>query len=382
MGTSDDFDGWLKGRTGIPDKSASPLRRFWKRILLRWPWLPWGCGAIVVVGGLTFLLLWSLDFWSSPEELYSRQSRNYLFGGDGQVGEVTQGESDGLETLAKKLALSREKAEELYEKEKMAILAEQEKGCRDKSPGKKEISPECEKELRTLAQRMGIEWPVKSGGTGEVLPSTDEHRKEVAKLLVLGRYKEARDLASKFPNDLDLSSVVQGIDAPLAVELGIQFQRPGEKPSRILPIDSEELANLILTHKDSYRFFFRTGEKAYLYIFQIDELGGTGRPFPDPQIMETGNPVHPSGRYQVPSIDWFSLPELTGSRQSMNQTWLIIASRWAASDVDDAYSEVHRATEKGEWEKALLKLKERLNSRKTLQKPGIFFKELVLIQGK
>lgn len=391
MAQNDNYSGgWVREKAGAPDiKSGNAVRRLWNRILSRYPWLPWAGGISAGAAVLIIGLLWFFDFFESPEELYGKQCKTYILGVEGQPGELTKDERADLERLARRLALSKEKEEALILAVKKSVLADMEKKSRAKSPGKDELTPEDTKEIQALAKRMELEWPPHkkvAGSAGPIpSPATADAAKGIETLLKQGRYQEARGLAAKFPGRAEMAAVIENIDTPLSLKLSFQFQKSGESPSPIHPIDSQELSNLTLTNRDNYRFFFDTEEKeTYVYIFQIDDLGKVKRIFPDPQAMERGNPLQSAVRFRMPSkeSDWFYLDELTGDTQTLKETLLFVASRWPADDLDEAYSTVHRSTERKEWEKAFQHLKERLDLRKDLRKPGILYKELFLIHGR
>jgi len=120
MGQNDDHGGWVSA----PDKSGNALSRLWKRVMIRWPWLPWASGISAGVIVLIFFLLWFFDFFKSPEELYDKQCRTYLLGVEGQPGEITKNEREDLERLARRLALSKEKEEARILEVKKSVLAE------------------------------------------------------------------------------------------------------------------------------------------------------------------------------------------------------------------------------------------------------------------
>ena len=365
------------------DRPSNPYTKFVTWIKKRYPWLPWACGGGVLVIAITFLFLWMTDVFKTPGEQYADRCGKYLLGGEGQEGEITQAEKDRLDRLVKQLKLPQEEADRLCLQVKMSIYDKREKACRAGKGSKGEISPGDRKALAVLAKRMGIveslKEPQKPAEKREAAPPTGTLEK-VKEFLAFGRYGEARNLASKWPNDFELSSVVEGIDGPLDVKVTFQFQRPGESPSQIFPMGAEELKGLNLTYKDNYRLFFETGEKSYLYIFQIDDLGKAERLFPNPQALEAENPLKPLMRYGVPSgkKEWLYLDEISDPRESLNETFYIVAARWEGKDLDEAYAELHGAREKGEWEKALNLLIERIKSREDVHKKGVFFQKFVV----
>jgi len=381
MSPSDNLAGRIKDPfQDREDRPATPYKRFARWIKNRYPWLPWVCAAGVVVIGVTVLFLWMTDFFKTPGEQYTERCRKYLLGVEGQEGEITQAEKDRLDSLARQLRLQQKEVDKLCLEVKRAIYLEREKAYQAKDGSKGEISSEDRKALSELASRMGIEEILQESQNPIVRVGTSppkDTKAKVTKLLENGRYPEAVDLAAKWPNDLDMSSVVEGVRTALDVKVSFQFQRPGQPPSPILPVSAEEMKGITLTHNDNYRIFFETGEESYLYIFQIDELGKAVRLFPNPQSLDAANPIQPLMRYSIPhgEKEWLYLEEIVAPRESLRETFYVIAARWEAKDLDEAYAEVHRAGEREEWEKALIHLKDRIQSRKEIRKPGVFFEE-------
>lgn len=380
--------GWIKEDLprDRPDRTGNPYVRLVAWIRERCPWLPWVFGIVVLFVGVTVLCLWITDFFKSPEEQYAAQCRKYLLGGEGREGEITQAEEQRIQGLAKVLRFSQEKGDEICLGVKQAIYREREKEYLAKPGSKAGISEKDREALGELAIRMGIDGSPKEPGKlaerqDTAKPGTVE---EVKKLLEHGRYSEARELITKFPNNPEVSSLADGFDSLMDVKVSFQFQRPGEPASQVYPVGAEELRGLSLTHKDSYRLLFETGDKCHLYIFQMDELGKVDRIFPDPQTLDPGNPLQSLIRYRIPSgkQEWFFLDEFPGDKKVMNETFYVLAARWEGKDLDEAYAEVCGATKRPEWEKALNHLMERIKARGEVQKSGVFYKEFLVRHGR
>ncbi|MCD4728330.1 MAG: DUF4384 domain-containing protein [Pirellulales bacterium] len=344
--------------------------------MARWPRLWWaaGGGAVFII----FIVFIAGIIWPDPEKTYGGKCRKYILGVEGKVGEITDGEERSLEKLGKRLGFSGPEMERLCVAVKKTILKEKKEEYRLKPPGKNEITADEQKKIVLLAEIMGILAEEEHVAGKGIMKGKLADAKS---LLERGRYKEAEVLLSGLANIRGASSMLNGIKAPLNVELGFQHQNPGESPSAIVDVNSEELTGLTLTHRDNYRLFCSTSDRSFLYIFQIDEAGKVFRIFPDPVYNIEENPVHPSVRYQIPSKgdEWYYLEELSVGQKTTEETIYILASRWPARDLDEAYGAVYRSTSEIERKNALGYLRERLLSRKDFARQGIFFQEFVFI---
>lgn len=379
---------WECNRCGHPNDPDDTDYSWWKCAgcsTRRWPWLWWVAGGFI---SLILLIVLIIYLWPNPEKTYAKQCRKYILGVEGEVGEITQREQERMEKLGERSGFSKEKMEQLCLIVKKAILKETEEEYRSQPPGKNEITQEEQEKLILLAKKMGI--PIEAPSTAR--PERVTHPQQppgspekaliqARKLLESGRYKEARDLLSAFPNHPEISSIIEGFDMSLQVEIGLQYQHPGERPSAILSLNSEELAGLILTHRDNYRLFFTANDRNYFYIFQIDTEGKVTRLFPDPVYNLGENPIQTGIRYQIPSKgnDWYYLEELPINQTQIEEAIYLLASRWPARDLDDAYGAIYKAPTKNERDKALAHLKERIRCRKESKLPGVFCQEFVFL---
>jgi len=361
----------------------------WQRCVacnaLRWPWLWWVLGGLCVV--IIIILIFATNtFQKNPENVFYEQCKKYILGVEGQEGEVTQRELERIERIGERLGFSPSESEKLIMNMKKAILKDREDEYRSQPPGDNEITPEERNRLIILAERMGMSTqkpplePTMNEGVSDQPPESWEQAKaQATNLLKNGRFREAWDLLSRYNINPDAISLLEDIETPLMINLTFQYQHPGEKPSPIFPVNSENLSQLSLSHRDNYRLFFTPDEKAYLYIFQVDSGGGVTRLFPNPLYNLQENPIHAGSQYQFPSRgdDWCYLEELAGGKTEIAETIYSVASRWPALDLDEAYGAVHRATERNEREMALAHLKEKIIYRKDCNLNGIFFKEFV-----
>lgn len=215
--------------------------------------------------------------------------------------------------------------------------------------------------------------------------SPEEALHEAENLLASGNYRKAEKILSGFRRHPEIASLLETMHSPLQVEIGFQYQHPGEKPSEIFFLDSESFpGDVRLTHRDNYRLFFSISDQAYLHIFQTDEDEKVVRLFPDPVYCPAENPLRTGIRYQFPegADDWTYLEELSGDQDEIRETVYFLASSWPSHDLDEAYAEVYKATTKAARDKAFRHLSESIMSRKNLKMNGIFYQEFTFIHGR
>lgn len=340
----------------------------------RWPWLfRAGIGGIIIALILIIILFMGI-FGSNPEEHYMKQYTKYLLGGEGKEYEITHKEQLTLERISDRLDLTDAQTGQLRLKVNRDLLNKMTQEYRSTPPG---ITPEEEKKILLLAGMLGI-------SPGEIVEGQDlvpsDAISRVQELLKRGEYTKAEDILSSQEGTLRSTRYMEGLTTPLEVELGFQYQRPGEDSSAIFPLESEELSGIIISHRDNYHLFFSTTNETHLYIFQSDGDKIT-RLFPNPLFNEVENPIRTGILYQFPSRThaWFYLDELPGTKDSTLESFYFMASRWPSDDLDVAYGNLYAATTRDGYEKAFSHLIERINSRKNTNLPGIFFREFTLI---
>ena len=80
----------------------------------------------------------------------------------------------------------------------------------------------------------------------------------------------------------------------IKLDITFQFQKPGETPSIPYPVDSPEISNITLTHKDNYWLNITSrmdGGNLFLYIFQMDQLKKVNILFPNLNYGQVTNPI-------------------------------------------------------------------------------------------
>ncbi len=347
-----------KCKCGHPNDPAQE-EYSWRRCSVcdkkRWPWLWWAVGGLVTLVAVIVLLSTSDFIFPDPEKAFTEQCRKYLEGVEGKSGEITQREQDRIDRIGKKLGIARQEMDAICERVKKET-AEGTSGTTT-SPS----DPNSPEQSKPIPLQKAIA--------------------DAKQLLEQGRFRKADLLLLKYPDSPEAVSLHQSLEMPLRVEVGMQYQRTGEKPSAIFSLEHKSLKSLVLTHMDNYRLFFACSDTCYLQIFQIDGDGKVARLFPNLEYNLKENPIEQGIRYPSPSKgdDWFYLAELPNRQTSINETIYLVAARWPAIDLVEAYGSVIKATTETEREKAFQTLMDNLRFRKDYGFPGVFFQEITFL---
>ena len=139
--------------------------------------------------------------------------------------------------------------------------------------------------------------------------------KKIYSLYLNGKYEEARDLlakAKKCQDEKGLKSLVKRLNAPLAVEMSLEYVK-NDKHFTAQSIDQ----NLVLTPATPYSLNFKIeGEQPFLYVFQVDSTGKVDVVYPSERHCETANPIEKDA-IRCPSNPkhWFTLDENIGTER-------------------------------------------------------------------
>lgn len=342
---------------------------------LRWPGMVWGGAGVLIV----FLVIgiWALFPSEKPEEKFLAQVKLYLQGDAATEGDVTSDEAEKLKTLATRLKLTN-RLEELIKQGKLDYLTAKKDSLRKslnlpqgQEIPSKELQPVCD-----LARRMGMVAEVKGCSKLE----------DITAHLNQGEFAKARDLLRSMPDDPQGKKVLNEMETPLVVEANFQFQKDGQTPSPIQPVDSQELSNLLLTNRDNYRLHVSVSlDRVYLYIFQKDQYGEIKRVFPDP-IWSRGvdNPVQKAISYQLPSEkEWFYVDELPAAQtDAIAESLYFIASPWKAKDIEQLYGKIYEATTPETRKDLIQKFIKQLQLRNDPTFKSLYYKEFSFEHGK
>jgi hypothetical protein len=198
------------------------------------------------------------------------------------------------------------------------------------------------------------------------------------KMLENGQFDEAYTVKAAFgsTNDPEMSRLFREMNTPVGLSIRFQYRKEGQMNSAPQNIESSQLQNLTLTHKDDYRLHvdIPTGSHPiYLYIFQLDHSGLLQRVFPEPKYSALNNPVQ-AGILIFPPKEWFYLDELPSSNPDpLPETLLIIASPWDASDVNELFGRIHQATDPAQRMALTQKFKAQLKLRQNRTVPSLFY---------
>lgn len=173
-----------------------------------------------------------------------------------------------------------------------------------------------------------------------------------------------------------------------------QYQKKGQKPSELYPIESPQIQGVTLTHEDNYRLEIEVPnmpEPLYLYVFRKDHYGKIYRRFPDPEmyagmnIPVVNNPVQPGTTYPMPpgQNKYVYLDELpSGETKSIPESIYVIASPFDAKDVNAFFGKIHQETDADTRNKLMAEFIQRIKSRETAGLESLFFREFVFYHAR
>ncbi|MCP4344986.1 MAG: DUF4384 domain-containing protein [Desulfobacterales bacterium] len=212
-------------------------------------------------------------------------------------------------------------------------------------------------------------------------------KEEIFAKLEQGEFAEARDLLHLMPENPDVQKFLHEIQTPVKVNIKFQFHKAGGAPSALYPIDSTQIENLSLTHKDNYKLHAvvpETSGNLYLYIFQRDHYDKIHRVFPDPVFSKTDNPVQGGQTYHMPpgEKDWLYLDELSSAETGpITETLYIIATPWKAEDIQELFGKIYKETARDVRSTLVQEFIQRLKLRKDPNINSVFYEEFSFMHG-
>ncbi len=187
-------------------------------------------------------------------------------------------------------------------------------------------------------------------------------------------------------DDAQKGKIVQEMKTFIKIDVTLQYQKEGQKPSPLYPLEAGEMEDLTLTHRDNYRLTITVQDpNVFLYIFQKDAYNQIKRLFPDPVWGGEKNPLHGGKSYQLPpgEREWFYLDELPSKqKEHITETLYLIASPWPAKDIERLYGEIYGAVNREAREKAVGELFRRMRLRDTDTFQALYYREFSFSHGK
>jgi len=297
--------------------------------------------AALVVALVVAVVLFFIPSGGGGEGAFREKVKAALAGTGDEEGLVTAVEDHELHAFASSNGIANVNANEVINNEKVSFLDAKKLELATRypdGPPKEEHRQLCAvaKRLDLLSMVTGCKPPIE----------------EINKLLGLGEFQKAKELAAENPDDHEAKRILGMLDMPVDVQVEMQTQKAGAAPSQLYPVDSPQLKNLELSSNDNYRFKVNTKQDGtFAYIFQKDQHGDIKRVFPDP-VWSKGvtNPLRSGTPFFIPGDDrkWLYLDELSGSETQIEETIYVVASPWKANDIEDLYGEIHKTTDASE----------------------------------
>ncbi|RTZ97749.1 MAG: hypothetical protein DSY90_06445 [Deltaproteobacteria bacterium] len=194
---------------------------------------------------------------------------------------------------------------------------------------------------------------------------------KIEQLLQNGQLSAAKQAIARVRNNSPMTEKIRALmNRSCDIELTMAVQRAGQAAVEKIQVPSEASANLSLSNEDDYRLVISTAdppEKAYVYIFQIDQSGRAYCVFPNVK-WKLENPVE-AGQWPlvIPEggEEWLFLDQLPAAwKDGMKETIHLLVSPWRANDIESIFNKVDTETDRNARKRLIEKLKNQLIVRK------------------
>jgi len=191
---------------------------------------------------------------------------------------------------------------------------------------------------------------------------------------------EMEEMLKTYPESKELKEIRQQLTEEMPIDITFEYRLKDNPTYVSFPISASlmTLGNS-LTHEDYYRFKISPSRVCYLYIYQEDSERHLELLFPNPIYNQPENPL-PIGTYQIPSQ---TKKEEMGRDVAfylevgnMTERIFIIASSFAAKDLEENYKNVKGSLQAEQLSENLKKFNADIDRRRNVNLKGVYFREL------